>query len=111
LCFFWVAGTDLPSGAEVCVSYGHLRPDQALLMYGLPIDTAAAAAAAAGSSSRNSEEEEDWMSGLDTMEASLDEPFAPIAGEPLQHWIPGEKKGGKLRRGWVGARSEGGVGG
>ena len=86
LCFFWVAGTDLPPGAEVCVSYGHLRPDQALLMYGLPVD----AATAAGSSSSSSSEEEDWMSGLDTMEASLDEPFAPIAGEPLQHWMPGE---------------------
>jgi len=37
-CFFWTAGSDLPAGTEVCTSYGQLRPDQALLQYGLSLE-------------------------------------------------------------------------
>jgi hypothetical protein len=89
LCFFWVAGSDLPMGAEVCVSFGYLRSDQALLMYGLPAD------ASSSSSSSSTEGGSDlWLSGMDFMEATDEEPLAPIADEPLQRYEPGEKTEG-----------------
>jgi hypothetical protein len=34
MCVVWTAGSDLSAGEEVCVSYGHLLPDRAMLQYG-----------------------------------------------------------------------------
>lgn len=35
MCVVWMAGSDLTTGEEVCVSYGHLLPDRAMLQYGI----------------------------------------------------------------------------
>lgn len=102
LCFYWVAGVDLQKGDEVCVSYGYLRPDQALLMYGLS-STIPSTDTATNSSSSSSDGDESgpemWLSGLDTMEADGDNPLGFVSGEPLQHWRPGNvtRGGGGLR--------------
>lgn len=97
LCFFWVAGANLSAGAEVCVSFGHLRQDQALLMYGLPVDQSDMLQQAQGSAVDSSSssaagggvKEEVWMHGMDTADATSDQPFGPVAAEPLTHWEPG----------------------
>lgn len=107
LCFVWVAGSDLPAGAEVCVSYGHLRPDQSVLQYGLdlelPYHPHVTVVPGPGSSSiEQGEEHQDSMacdaqdaattlrrtqqvplSGLDTTASSSDSPFAPVSFQPL----------------------------
>lgn len=35
VCLYWMAGADVAAGHEVCVSYGYLLPDVALLQFGI----------------------------------------------------------------------------
>lgn len=110
LCFYWVAGTDLPAGAEVCVSYGHLRMDQAVLMYGLPAEEFAQGFASQEQPAGAEGSGPLWLHGMDTEEATADKPFGVVAAEPLQPWTPGEDYGMKSdSRQAVGQGLEGGI--
>lgn len=47
VCVYWKAGADLNAGEEVCLPYGYMLPDRAMLQYGfLPAELSTSAAAA-----------------------------------------------------------------
>jgi len=72
--------------------------DQAVLMYGLPAEDFAQGFVAQEQTGEAEGNGPLWLHGMDTEEATADQPFGVVAAEPLQQWTPGEDYGMKPER-------------